>query len=334
MVTEEEREYIASQWRLIWWRFRRHRLALGASLILLAFLHCRPVPGVPVDPRSQRRVGRTHAQPPSAHPLLRRLEAGTALRLRPHRPEGPRHPQGEPQREQVGKVPDTLLREGHEYKHWKLFKSDLHLMGLGPEVAAPQPFYPLGTDRLGRDMWSRMMYGTRISMSIGLVGVGLSLFLGVLFGGLSGYAGGLVDGAIQRFIEFLRSIPTIPLWIALSVALPKDWSIIRIYFAITVIISLIGWTTLAREVRGPLPVDAGGGLCRGRPPVRVEPAAGHLPPHDALFRQPHNRHDDAGHTGHHHRRDLPQLPGSRHAAAGHKLGRAAVGRRSTCAPWR
>ena len=117
-------------------------------------------------------------------------------------------------------------------------------------MAAPQPFYPLGTDRLGRDMWSRMMYGTRVSMSIGLVGVALSLFLGVLFGGLSGYAGGVVDGAIQRFIEFLRSIPTIPLWIALSVALPRDWSILRIYFAITVIISLIGWTTLAREVRG------------------------------------------------------------------------------------
>ena len=139
---------------------------------------------------------------------------------------------------------------GHEYKHWKLFESDRHLMGLGDEVAAPQAFYPFGTDRLGRDMWSRMMYGTRISMSIGLVGVAISLFLGVLFGGVSGYVGGLVDGAIQRFIEFLRSIPTIPLWIALSVALPRDWSIIKIYFAITIIISLIGWTTLAREVRG------------------------------------------------------------------------------------
>ncbi len=148
------------------------------------------------------------------------------------------------------RYPIRFFVRGHEYKHWKLFKSDLHLMGLGPEVAAPQPFYPLGTDRLGRDMWSRMMYGTRVSMSIGLVGVALSLFLGVLFGGLSGYAGGVVDGAIQRFIEFLRSIPTIPLWIALSVALPRDWSILRIYFAITVIISLIGWTTLAREVRG------------------------------------------------------------------------------------
>jgi peptide/nickel transport system permease protein len=99
-------------------------------------------------------------------------------------------------------------------------------------------------------MWSRLMYGTRISMSIGLVGVAISLFLGVLLGGVSGYFGSLIDIAIQRLIEFIRSIPTIPLWLALAAAVPQDWSVLRVYFAITIIISLIGWTRLAREVRG------------------------------------------------------------------------------------
>ena len=122
-------------------------------------------------------------------------------------------------------------------------------MGLDTDEKT-MPLHLLGTDRLGRDLFSRLMYGTRISMSIGLVGVAISLFLGVLLGGISGYRGGLADTIIQRFIEFLRSIPTIPLWLGLAAAVPQDWSVLRIYFAITIIISLLGWTTLAREVRG------------------------------------------------------------------------------------
>ena len=249
-VTDEEREYIASQWKLIWWRFRRHRLALVATAILAAFYFIVLFPEFLAthDP-SAESAARTRTPPQRVYffdgwkpgrPYVYGLVAiRDPVTLRVNHSE-----------DRSVKYPIYFFVDGHSYKHWKLFETDLHLMGLGPEVAAPQPFYPLGADRLGRDMWSRMMYGTRISMSIGLVGVALSLFLGVLFGGVSGYAGGMVDGSIQRFIEFLRSIPTIPLWIALSVALPKDWSIVRIYFAITVIISLIGWTTLAREVRG------------------------------------------------------------------------------------
>ena len=113
-----------------------------------------------------------------------------------------------------------------------------------------QTLYILGTDKLGRDVYSRLMHGTRLSMSIGLAGVLISLILGVTLGGISGYRGGVVDVLIQRLIEFVRSIPTIPLWLALASAVPLDWSVIKIYFAITIIISLIGWTTLAREVRG------------------------------------------------------------------------------------
>jgi peptide/nickel transport system permease protein len=108
----------------------------------------------------------------------------------------------------------------------------------------------LGTDQLGRDVWSRLMLATRTSLTIGLIGVALSLFLGVLLGGVSGLYGGAVDTAIQRVIEILRSIPTIPLWMGLAAALPNDWSVTQVYIAITVIISLIGWTELARVVRG------------------------------------------------------------------------------------
>jgi peptide/nickel transport system permease protein len=120
---------------------------------------------------------------------------------------------------------------------------------MGP-VDAGQPMYLLGADRLGGDMFSKMIYGTRISMSIGLVGVALSLTLGIVLGGMSGYYGGLVDTAIQRVIEFLRSIPTIPLWMGLAAALPSNWPPLQIYFGITIILSLIGWTGLARVVRG------------------------------------------------------------------------------------
>ena len=113
-----------------------------------------------------------------------------------------------------------------------------------------QRIFLLGSDRLGRDQWSRIMHGTQTSMTVGLVAVALSVILGVVLGGISGYFGGIADQVIQRLIELLQSVPTIPIWLALSAALPRDWTPIQVFFAITVILSLIGWTTLAREVRG------------------------------------------------------------------------------------
>jgi peptide/nickel transport system permease protein len=128
-----------------------------------------------------------------------------------------------------------------------LFPATVRLIG---PVDKTQPMYLLGADRLGRDMLSRLIYGTRVSMSIGLVGVFLSLVFGILLGGISGYYGGVVDNAIQRIIEFLRSIPTIPLWMGLAAALPMNWPPLRVYLGITIILSFISWTGLARVVRG------------------------------------------------------------------------------------
>lgn len=144
-------------------------------------------------------------------------------------------------------IPLGFFVRGEPYKLWGLFEMDVRLFG---PVEKGQRVYLLGADRMGRDLLSRLLYGTRISMSIGLVGVVLSFVLGILLGGLSGYYGGVIDEIIQRVIEFLRSMPTIPLWMGLAAAVPANWPSVRIYFAITVILSLIGWTGLARVVRG------------------------------------------------------------------------------------
>ena len=147
------------------------------------------------------------------------------------------------------KIPVTFFGHGEPYLLLGFIPTDRHLIAV--EGAKPsESLFLLGTDTHGRDLWSRLMYATRTSMTIGLVSVALSLVLGVVLGGVSGYFGGAIDTVIQRVIEILRSIPTIPLWMGLAAALPADWSVVQVYFAITIIISLIGWTELARVVRG------------------------------------------------------------------------------------
>jgi peptide/nickel transport system permease protein len=148
------------------------------------------------------------------------------------------------------KIPVALFTSGYTYEVLGLFETDIHLLGVAPEAAEQTQFHLLGTDRLGRDQWSRLMHGTQVSLSIGLVAVFLSIFFGILMGGISGYFGGLTDLVIQRLIEILQSLPPIPIWMALTAAMPRDWSVKQVYFAITIILSLIGWTTLGREVRG------------------------------------------------------------------------------------
>ena len=142
-----------------------------------------------------------------------------------------------------------LFGSGFRYKILGFIQADIHLFGVVDE-RPEETLFLLGTDIQGRDLWSRLINATRISLFIGLAGVTIALFLGILLGGLSGFYGGFVDTVIQRIIEILRSIPTIPLWMGLAAAMPRDWDILKIYFAITIIISLIGWTDLARVVRG------------------------------------------------------------------------------------
>jgi len=147
------------------------------------------------------------------------------------------------------KIPVGFFTGGHAYRLLGVVPSRLHLVGAAPTDGRDQ-IHLLGTDRLGRDQWSRLVHGTRTSMTIGLVAVAFSVVLGVLLGGISGYFGGLADLVIQRAIELLQSLPTIPIWLALTAALPRDWTPQQVFFAITVILSLVGWTTLGREVRG------------------------------------------------------------------------------------
>ena len=143
--------------------------------------------------------------------------------------------------------PLRFFVRGYRYKLLFVLESDIHLFGTG---VAEVPVHLIGTDHLGRDMLARVMYGAQISLSVGLVGVAISFILGILIGGLAGYFGGFVDEAVQRVVEVLLSIPQLPLWMGLSAALPLSWPVVRMYFAITVILSLVGWTRLAREVRG------------------------------------------------------------------------------------
>ncbi|MDR3472134.1 MAG: ABC transporter permease [Devosia sp.] len=144
-------------------------------------------------------------------------------------------------------IPVGFFVHGERYKFWGLLTTDVHFFG---PTRKTDPMYLLGADRLGHDLLSRLIYGTRVSMSIGLVGVAISLLLGVTLGSLSGFYGGWVDTLVQRVIEVISAMPTIPLWLGLAAAIPLTWPPLQVYFIITLIVSLLGWTSLAREVRG------------------------------------------------------------------------------------
>ena len=241
----------ASQWRLMWWAFRRHRLAVIAGLVVLGlYLMALLAPFIaPFDPEEARAQNVYH--PPQAiHFISTTAEGGWSLApyVTPMKLSRDRFTLAttfapDPTR----KVELGLFSRGAPYSLFGLVDTDIHLFGpKNPE----DRFYLFGADRLGRDMLSRVIWGTRVSMSIGLLGVALSLMLGIVLGGLSGYYGGTVDLLIQRLVEFVISLPTIPIWLGLTAALPQDWSPLTRYFAITLILSLVGWTELSRVVRG------------------------------------------------------------------------------------
>lgn len=236
----------ASQWVLMWRRFERHKLALVA-LVVLSILYTMAIFAEFIAPQDPHHIDKTSIRiPPHA---LHIVHDGKFM-FRPF-VYGYTRTIDTVRFERVyvldkeQRYPIRFFVRGDEYKMWGLFRSNIHLFGTeGARI------YLWGTDNLGKDLLSRIIYGTRISLSVGLVGVAMSLVIGILLGGISGYFGGAVDTAIQRVIEFLRSIPTIPLWMGLSAAVPEDWSVVQTYFAITIILSIVGWTGLARVVRG------------------------------------------------------------------------------------
>jgi peptide/nickel transport system permease protein len=241
----------ASQWRLMWWKFRRHTLAMvGLVLVLLFYLIA--IFAEFLSPFNPHAASARHVyHPPQAIHLVDRTEGG-GWRLRPWAQAYTL------ERDRFTLQQRFVPTEGEKIYLRFFGKGEPYLLlGLVPmerRLLVPESprdrFFLFGADRLGRDMLSRTLHGTRISMSIGLVGVTLSLLLGILLGGISGYYGGRIDMAIQRLVEFVLSLPTIPIWLGLTAALPADWGPITRYFAITVILSLIGWTELARVVRG------------------------------------------------------------------------------------
>ncbi|HEY63844.1 MAG TPA: ABC transporter permease [Caldilineae bacterium] len=247
-VREEERIYVASQWQLMWWRFRKHKMAL-VGVVVLVILYFITLTWEFLAPYDPHRYDVKYAYAP---PQLPHFFDEEGFHLRPfvYGLKPSRDPETLRMVFEIDKskrLPLYFFVHGDPYKFWGIWETDLHLFGLENN---DQVVFILGADRLGRDVLSRILAGTRISTTIGLVGVTVSFLLGILIGGISGYYGGTVDTVIQRIIEFIRSMPTIPLWLALSAAVPKEWPPVRVYFAITVILSLIGWTWLARTVRG------------------------------------------------------------------------------------
>lgn len=240
----------ASEARLFWLRFRRHRLAMVGLVVMsvMVILAMFAEPIAPFDPGKSN--GRFAYAPPQAIHWVDHNENGWQFQahvlgarlIRDPVTLAPAFRIDPKQKTRLG-----LFVHGDPYRFWSLIPTDIHLFG---PVEPRQTIYLLGADRLGRDVLSRIIYGARTSLSIGLIGVTFSLLLGTVFGGLSGYFGGAVDWTIQRLIEFILSLPTIPIWLALAASLPKTWSPLTVYFMITLIISLIGWTELARVIRG------------------------------------------------------------------------------------
>ncbi|KKB12253.1 peptide ABC transporter permease [Devosia geojensis] len=237
-------------WTLVWQKFRRHRLGVaGGIVVILAYLvaaipeFLAPVtleaynPAYSYAPPQALHWGRDDGEGwrfgPHVYAYTTEIDYNSGRRLFATDPETPIN---------VG-----LFVEGEPYRLLGFIPTNRHLFG---PVEVGQPFYIAGADRLGRDILSRTIYGARISMTIGLVGVALSLVLGILIGGVSGLVGGVTDNLIQRLIEFVQSVPSIPLWIGLAAAIPQSVPPLQVYFLITIILSVLGWTSLARVVRG------------------------------------------------------------------------------------
>ncbi len=248
LTPEQEKYFLASRKKLMWWKLKRHKLAVYCGfLILLIYastlisellspynLHTRHTEYIYAPPQAIHFFHNGEFMGPFVYGHDYHLNMDNLKREYTSNPN------------KVFQI--RFLCRGDQYQFWGLVEADFHLFC----PAKDGTLFLFGTDRLGRDMFSRIVYGARISLLIGLGGIAVSLFLGLLLGGLAGYYGGWVDSAIQRTIEIIRSFPELPLWMALSAILPVTWSPILVFFGITIILALLDWTGLARAVRSKL----------------------------------------------------------------------------------
>ncbi len=249
-TTADDAIYVAPPWKLMWWKFRKHRLAVISAVVLIVLYAAALLAEVvaPYDPFAfDSRY--TYTPPQAVHffDAAGQFRGPFTYELKKFR---------DPETFELVFTEDTakahpirLFVVGEPYKLWGVFKADLHLFGVADTDKSGSMFL-LGTDDKGRDLLSRLIFGTRVSLSVSLIGTALSLALGVLLGGISGYFGGWIDNLVQRTIELFQSIPTLPLWMGLAAAIPLNWDPLNVYLLITVLLSLLSWTSMARVVRG------------------------------------------------------------------------------------
>lgn len=245
---EQEKFYLASQWQLIWWKFKKHRIAMFSAIFLFLIyfvavfaeffapygLNNRHTETIYSPPQSVHWFHEGEFTGPFVYGWSYNLNMDKLIR--------------EYEEDTSRQYPVRFFCEGDPYEMWGMFEGKTHLFC----VDSPGSIYLLGTDRLGHDMLSRIIYGARISLTIGLLGIILSFVLGLTFGGLAGYYGGWIDNSVQRVTEIIRSFPELPLWMALSALLPLNWSPLWIFFGITIILAMLDWTGLARTVRAKI----------------------------------------------------------------------------------
>ncbi|RCW82299.1 ABC transporter permease [Phyllobacterium bourgognense] len=248
MTDAQAKIHLASQTRLMWWKFKRHKLALASGIFLLLLygmiviaeflapynLHTRNVDFIHSPPQRVHLFHDGQFVGPFVYGRQMKLDMGSLKRIYTN------------DRNDV--EPLRFFCRGDSYRFWGLIEGNVHLVC----PAKDGQMFLLGTDRLGRDVLSRIIYGARISLTIGLIGITISFVLGIVIGGLAGYHGGLFDLLVQRVIEVLQSLPSLPLWMALAAIMPVTWSPILIYFGITIILGMLDWTGLARSVRSKL----------------------------------------------------------------------------------
>ncbi len=248
LTPAQEKYYFASQKQLMWWKFKRHKLALFSGFFLLfCYLVIALAEFIAPYDLAHRHIKFIYAPPQGIH----FFEDGKFVGPRVYQRVRTLNMDLQKREYAVNESKSYAVNffcEGDPYRFWGLIEGNTHLFC----VEKGGTLFLLGTDKLGRDMFSRIIYGARISITIGLIGIAVSFFLGITIGGLAGYYGGWVDIVVQRIIEVLQSIPSIPLWMALAAILPVTWSPILVYFGITVILGLLDWTGLARAVRSKL----------------------------------------------------------------------------------